>query len=253
MDLPYRQIHLDFHTSELIRGIGSQFNKEEWRETLKLGHVNSINIFAKCHHGWAYCNSEANERHPHLDFDLLKEMIDACHEIGVKCPVYLSAGLDEKMARRHPDWLRRNKDESTAWAKDFFTPGYHEFCMNSPYLEYLKKQVVEIIENYDADGIWLDIVGERTCYCQNCVKIAREKGVDPRDDEAMAALGRETFKKYYTTINDAIREIDPDMPVFHNNGRVARGRKDLENIVSHIEIESLPTGGWGYEIGRAHV
>ena len=38
--------------------------------------------------------------HPGLDFDLLGAQIEAAHEIGVKTPVYLSAGLDEKTARR---------------------------------------------------------------------------------------------------------------------------------------------------------
>ncbi len=36
-------------------------------------------------------------------FDLLGAQIEAAHEIGVKTPVYLSAGLDEKIARQHPN------------------------------------------------------------------------------------------------------------------------------------------------------
>ena len=97
--------------------------------------------------------------HPNLKFDLLKSEIEAAHEIGVKTPVYISAGLDEKMVRRHPEWLIRDKDESTTWVKDLSQPGYHRFCFNSPYLPYLLKQIEEVCENYDADGIFLDIVG----------------------------------------------------------------------------------------------
>ena len=126
----FRQIHLDFHTSEAIAGIGSKFDKKQFQEALKAGHVNSITLFSKCHHGWAYHPSKANEIHPGLDFDLLKAQIEAAHEIGVNTPVYISAGLDEKMARRHPEWLIRNKDESTTWAPDLRGPGYHRFCFN---------------------------------------------------------------------------------------------------------------------------
>ena len=104
----FRQIHLDFHTSEKIPGIGSAFSKEQFQRALKLGHVNSITVFSKCHHGWAYHPSLANEIHPNLSFDLLGAEIEAAHEIGVKTPVYLSAGFDEKMARRRPEWLRRS-------------------------------------------------------------------------------------------------------------------------------------------------
>ncbi|GAE05317.1 hypothetical protein JCM10914_1413 [Paenibacillus sp. JCM 10914] len=48
----FRQVHLDFHTSEAIKGIGSQFNKRQFQDMLRTGHVDSITVFAKCHHGW---------------------------------------------------------------------------------------------------------------------------------------------------------------------------------------------------------
>ena len=47
-----RQIHLDFHTSQLIEGIGKDFNKEEFGEVLEKARVNSITCFARCHHGY---------------------------------------------------------------------------------------------------------------------------------------------------------------------------------------------------------
>ena len=40
-----RQIHLDFHTSGLIKNIGEKFSKEQFKKALKIGNVNSINIF----------------------------------------------------------------------------------------------------------------------------------------------------------------------------------------------------------------
>ena len=98
--LPQRQVHLDFHTSEHVPGIGSKFDRKQFQACLQKGHVNSITVFAKCHHGWAYFPSETNKIHPHLDFDLLGEMLSACAEIGVQAPVYISAGLDETWWRK---------------------------------------------------------------------------------------------------------------------------------------------------------
>ena len=43
--LPARQVHLDFHTSEHIPGIGEHFSKAQFQEALQLGRVNHINIF----------------------------------------------------------------------------------------------------------------------------------------------------------------------------------------------------------------
>ncbi len=245
--MAFRQVHLDFHTSEAIDGIGSEFSKEQFQKMLKVGHVNSITVFSKCHHGWSYHPSTANEIHPGLKFDLLGEMINAAHEIGVKVPVYISAGLDEKIARRHPDWVIRGKDERTNWATDFMHPGYHQFCFNSPYLDYLLAQIEEVVKNYDADGIFLDIVGVRACYCQNCVESIRKAGKDPRNLEAMQKLWEDTYSNYTKRVRQSIDKYKPGLNVFHNGGHIKRGRRDLAYMNTHIELESLPTGGWGYD------
>ena len=73
----FRQVHLDFHTSEDIEKVGSEFSREQFQACLKMGHVDSITLFSKCHHGWAYHPSKANKMHPGLKFDLLREQIEA--------------------------------------------------------------------------------------------------------------------------------------------------------------------------------
>ena len=98
----FRQIHLDFHTSEHIDEIGADFSREQFADALKNGRVDSITVFSKCHHGWSYHPTEVGQVHPHLSFDLLGKQIAAAHEIGVKTPVYLSAGFDELSARKQP-------------------------------------------------------------------------------------------------------------------------------------------------------
>lgn len=44
-EIPFRQIHLDFHTSEAIEGVCSEFDAEEFAQTLADAHVNSITLF----------------------------------------------------------------------------------------------------------------------------------------------------------------------------------------------------------------
>lgn len=243
----FRQVHLDFHTSEHIEDIGKKFNKKQFQTALKKGHINSITLFSKCHHGWAYHPSKANEIHPHLDFDLLGAQIQAAHEIGVKTPIYLSAGLDEKMAHRHPEWLVRNLDESTTWAKDFTEPGYHKMCMSSPYLDYLVKQIEEVCKNYDADGIFLDIAGVQPCYCQNCIAKREELGLNPYDENDVLKHAEMVYKRYAEKTRAAVDKYKPNLSLFHNGGHIRQGRRDLVNYNTHLELESLPTGGWGYD------
>ncbi len=39
--IPNRQVHLDFHTSEMIDQVGSKFSAEEFADTLKNANVES--------------------------------------------------------------------------------------------------------------------------------------------------------------------------------------------------------------------
>ncbi len=243
----FRQVHLDFHTSEHVKDIGAEFSKEQFQSALKTGHVDSITVFSKCHHGWAYHPSKKNEMHPNLHFDLLRAQIEAAHEIGVKTPVYLSAGLDEKCAREHPEWLIRNEDESLAWTPRFDIPGYHRFCFNTPYLDYLCEQVEEVVENYDADGIFLDIVAVIPCYCRKCVKEMREAGLNPYDPENAYNKAVESYLNYTRRIRESVDKYKPGLPVFHNYGHIPCGKRNYAHANTHLEIESLPTGGWGYD------
>jgi hypothetical protein len=93
--LPYRQVHLDFHTSELITDVGKDFKAEEFAATLKAAHVNSINLFAKCHHGWAYYDTKVAHRHPHLKIDLLSEQLNAVRGAGIAGELLLFACLGQ--------------------------------------------------------------------------------------------------------------------------------------------------------------
>ncbi|KPV55097.1 beta-galactosidase, partial [Paenibacillus sp. A3] len=52
---------------------------------------------------------------------------------------------------------------------------------------------------------------------------------------------------YTQRIREAIHAIKPEMPIFHNAGHISQGRRDLAAMNTHLELESLPTGGWGYD------
>jgi len=241
---PFRQIHLDFHTSEKIEEIGLDFSKEQFQSSLKRGHVDSITVFAKCHHGMFYYPSKKYATHPFLKKNLLKEMIEAAHEINVNVPVYISAGFDEIMAREHPEWLYVGDKNN---APTFMRAGYHLMCFNTPYLDLLVEQTKEVVENFDADGIFLDIIGIRPCYCRHCIDTLLKNGKNPDNYDDAKELAEQVYAKYYTALNDAIHSIKPNMRIFHNFGHIQRGRRDIAKTNTHLEIESLPTGGWGYD------
>lgn len=89
--LRYRQIHLDFHTSEHIPAVGAAFDPEDFVRTLKAAHVDSITIFAQCHHGWSHYPTEVGASHPNLARrDLPGDMIAALNAADIEAPVHIS-------------------------------------------------------------------------------------------------------------------------------------------------------------------
>ena len=245
-DFRLRQIHLDFHTSPLIPNVGARFDKKEWQETLKLGHVDSITVFSKCHHGYSYHPTKVNTMNPTLKFDLLKAQLEACAEIGVRAPVYISAGLDEKDAVAHHEWLQRGKDDYME-EPDFSRPGYHCLCFNTPYLDKLIAEVEEVMELYNPCEIFLDIVGERMCWCDKCRDDMTAAGLDFNNDDDVREFGKKIYRNYLDKIEEAVHKHNPDTIIFQNSGHVTKGRRDLIDTIECLELESLPTGGWGYD------
>ena len=244
-NMPFRQVHLDFHTSPAVPSVGELFSKELFVAALKAGHANSITLFSKCHHGYSYHPTTANEIHPGLKFDLLGAQLEACREAGVSAPVYISAGLDEKDAVCHPEWLNLGSPSAGA---DFVNEArYHLLCYNTPYLDKLVDQVGEVIRRYDPCGIFLDISDVRYCYCSRCLASMRQKGLNPKDPAHVREHGEQVYAEYCARIEREVRRFNPDTKIFHNAGNIARGRRDLAFMNSHLELESLPTGGWGYD------
>lgn len=136
--LPFRQIHLDFHTSPAVPSVGEAFRASEFAEILKDAAVNSITIFAKCNQGMSYYPTKVGVMHPHLKFDLLGEMIEACHSQDIRTVIYISTMYDQYAWQHHGDW--RVLDAEGREAGLFQETGplkaqLGRVCINTPYLE----------------------------------------------------------------------------------------------------------------------
>jgi hypothetical protein len=101
-EFPKRTIHLDFHTGPWISDIGRDFNPEQFTQRFKEAHVDSVTVFAMCHHGHLYYNTPHPARHPGLsaDLDLLEQQVEALHKFGIH-PIYISVQCNEFAANEH--------------------------------------------------------------------------------------------------------------------------------------------------------
>ena len=258
-----RQVHLDFHTSEQIPGIGERFDKKQWQEALQTGRVNHINIFGKGHHSMAYYPTKVGTMHPHLKFDLLGAQIEACHEIGVKCPIYFTIGWSSNDAEAHPEWCMRDVDGSfltinydTKASPETRRPNYSWKCMcpapSGPYHQHIKKQVSEICDGYEVDGFWFDIYHiHANCYCQFCRERLQNEGVDLNDNEAVKKSTIAAFKAHMKELRELVAEYHPEATVYFNattrleDKQIFKQR--LYNMNTHQDLEDLPTTWGGYD------
>ncbi|MHC4252193.1 MAG: alpha-L-fucosidase [Planctomycetota bacterium] len=248
LKLPFRQIHLDFHTGPDIEDVGRDFDAAEFARILADAHVNSVTVFAKCHHGHLYYETDHPARHPGLKpgLDLLGEQLEALHSHGIRAPIYLSVLWDEFARREHPEWLALKPDGAPVGAGPL-KAGWRAMDMSSPYADYLADQVAEVMNKFKpVDGLFMDITFDVESCSHWATDGMRAEGLDPADEHDRRRFARKVaigYMERYSKIMDDIQGAP--VPVWYNSRPMANLAEE-KRFLQHVEIEALPTGGWGY-------
>lgn len=252
----FRQIHLDFHTSEHIAGIGADFDAGEFVATLRAAHVDSITIFAKCHHGWSYYPTRVGAPHPQLARpDLMGDMVRALNAADIECPIYISVQWDERNARLHPEWRALSAtnqfvhniapDRSSARQ---LSPAWHTLCLNhKAYRDELLEHAREVLRTYDTPGLFFDIVLTPDCVCTECLRTMEEQGLDAENPADRLRNDEWVNARFRAELSAALRAEFPGKRIFYNCGHIHKQGRERFRDYTHLELESLPTGGWGYD------
>ena len=256
-----RCVHLDFHTSPDITGIGERFDKKKFTETIKRANVDLMTVFAKCHHGYTYYPSKIGSMHPNLRFNLLKEQIEAIHDAGAKAPIYITVGWSKKDADEHPEWhqidffTKKSAYVGNPFGNASGSDGIIEdcswisLCPVGNYLSYLESLTREICESFDvSDGIFYDICffGE-ACVCEACRSGMRKLGLDPESYEDAKKYYSLSRTKMMQRLTGVVHEYAKDAPVFYNGG-ADMNRTEYHQYQTHYELEDLPTAWGGYDL-----
>lgn len=245
--LRFRQIHLDYHTSELMENVGGEFDGQRFVTTLKEAHVNSVSCFARCHHGWLYYDSKRfpDAVHPNLKKrNLLLEQIKVCHENDIKVPVYISVQWDYYISQKHPEWLCQKEDGSVLPPKASDIGFYTNFCIGSPYADYIQELTDDVIDvvGEDLDGLFYDIVWDVDCYCEHCRNNMAELRLDVENIDDVKAYSRIKVNAFMKRISDHIRSRNDKLSIYYNNGSVKQGSREGLDSFSHLEFDALPSG-----------
>jgi hypothetical protein len=258
MKLPTRQVHLDFHTSPWIPDVGIEFDAREFARTFRQAHVNSVTIFAKCHHGMSYYPTKVGTMHPALkNRDLLGEMIEALHREGIRCPLYTTVAWEEDAAHRFPAWRQLKKDgtfaEQNAAEK---APGPWKFLnfIHPEYQDYIEAHVRELLSGYEVDGLFFDILfyHEAACWSDFSIAFRAKHGLLGSDAETQVKFESAAQRAFTQRFTALIQGLCPAASIFYNSSNRAfvdsrYGLRIRYSQSTHYEVESLPSGFWGYQ------
>jgi len=255
ISLARRQIHLDFHTSPHIEGVGRDFDADRFADTLAAAHVDSVTCFARCHHGHLYYPSSqfADLVHPHLERpNLLIEQIEACHARGMRVPIYVTVQWDHLQSRRHREWIMVDRDGSDLGGKPL-TPGFYHFLdvFHPGYRQFLFDMVADLADCVPAaDGLFFDITQSRFSYAPHWLDAMKQNGLDVEsvaDRDAFARCVMDDWKREMTAFVRGLPGCgDEATTIFYNAGHIGPNDRAAAEAFTHFEVESLPSGGWGY-------
>ncbi|NOI65378.1 alpha-amylase family protein [Vibrio sp. 99-8-1] len=247
-DIAYRQVHLDFHTSQYIPNVGAAFDKQQFANVFVDACVNSVTCFARCHHGYMYYPSKRNSEriHPTLtNKSLLVDQIQALRDKGIRVPIYTTVQWDEYISIHNPEW--HVIGEQGEMTEGLYEPTFRRaLCVNTPYRAWLKEHIVELFEIFPVTGLFLDIVKVIDCSCRWCRADMKAKGLNPSQKDDRMVFAVTMMKEFKQDMSAHIRSFNQDCEIFYNQGHIAPDIRESIEHYSHLEVESLPTGEWGY-------
>jgi hypothetical protein len=124
---------------------------------------------------------------------------------------------------------------------------YREMCLNSPYVEtFLKPHVREILETLPTDGFFFDIVRPLACACKYCRAKMEAEGLEPSDAKVRRQFGLETLNRFKQDMTRFVRQFNAECSIFYNAGHIGTRHRPVADAYTHFELETLPSGGWGY-------
>lgn len=237
----------------------SKINGKQLVELAKRLHANVLVIFARDPWGRIfYRGGRAGKEHPKMVGDIVREAVEEGRRIGVKVVVMVGHTANKYLYHLHSDWAQVNRNgeiivlEHIPFSLEHYEPEWPQLCINSPFIEHVKKEVVEA-HSLGVDGVFLDSFRyqpdiERACYCEWCRRRFREEhGYEmPKEPNWLDKRWRELWEWRYKVVVERIKElyklskeIDPGKVFMYNShpgGWAGRTNRVVEEARNYIDV-----------------
>jgi hypothetical protein len=280
---PWRKVHIEYHTSRHMPRLAERFDPDEFGDRLLAAHVNGATVFAKDMYGYSYFPADHGRMHPNLSFDLLGAQVKALRKRKIWVLAYFMLTWNPELADRHPEWLvvhqpgdksaptpeqvsegqkafantlkpdepRPAKDDSKPAGRTAEDKGYRaylwQFCIaRDAFVTGELDLIRELVSKYDLDGVWLDGGSSPACYCDECVKQLRARGLDPLDAGVQYDHKEELRQSFLKRIHDVIKKTRPGCLVCPQNQGSFYGLAKRAPLVDVSSQEALFTDAAHY-------
>jgi hypothetical protein len=284
---PWRKVHIEYHTSRHMQNLAARFDADEFGDRLLRAHVSGASVFAKDMYGFSYFPSPHGHMHPNLSFDLLGQQVAALKKRNIQVLAYYMLTWNPDLADRHPEWLVVHKpgdkspprieevsEEQRAFmntlkpngpqakpgaaAKPAPPPaedkGYRaylwQFCIGQEaFIQGELDLIRDLVSQYPLDGVWLDGGSSPPCYCDECVRRLRAKGLDPFDAGVQYNDKAELCRSFLERIRQVVTQTRPGCLVCPQNQGTFYGLAGRAALVDYSSQEALFTDAqhYGYD------
>jgi len=220
----YRRFNVDSHIPDWNETFYSKFDPEDYVDTISLAAVDTAWVWANSHVGDCFYPTRTGHMHERLDGrDVFAEIIELYHQRRIQAVVYYSLISNKWAWQNHPDW-RAIRASGKSYGDN---SRYSNCCPNSPYRDFVFRQLEEICGNYDFEGIWFDMTSwPGVCYCQYCAqRFSDETGRElPKIIDwyhptwvAFQEKREEWILGFASEITHQIKRLRPHVAVWHQN------------------------------------
>ncbi len=221
-DYPWRMVQTNFRETDMADIDARKFAQDLSDFGATLVTLNAGGIIASYESKLPYHTVSS-----FLTGSSLKEMIEACHEKGIRVIARMDfSKVPSAVYREHPDWAF-----ITAEGKIIEQNGFVQICQNSEYQQEKVMEILkELLESHPFDGVYCNMSGfvatdysgniHGLCTCENCRRLFREaynmeapKGMDMRNPATMRYIGFQSAAsgKLRKKMNSVIKAISPDI------------------------------------------
>ncbi|MCK5802204.1 MAG: alpha-L-fucosidase, partial [Lentisphaeria bacterium] len=238
-------IHYDLHAKESDTELGRELTHDHLRERLLRIRPDWIQCDCKGHPGYTSWPTKVGSTSPGVVKDAMRIHREVTTELGIRLGMHYSGVIDNRALELHPEWSAVDaKGERNG----------RSTCRLSAYADELMiPQMIELVENYNVDGFWVDGEnwGSAPCWCDDCrAEFTRRTGVAEAPTEAgqehwaeWLSFQRDLFTEYVTKYADAVHAANPECLICSNWMYTIR---QPEPITAHVDYLSGDyTPNWG--------